>query len=175
LNLNIAGGNAVFGAGGITNYLAGRVFCYPSAVYYPRIQQISSSVGRGIFSQAKLTNVTAGSGGTYIFCLGRPDSANFQAGYGLFIDSTTNVGLAGHGTVFSASVFNWVAGDVIRLEVRIADAATVNLKVFQNGVQKGNFDDTSGARITTGGCYGFYWVGALTSQVSFDSYDGGVL
>lgn len=174
-NINVTGGNAVFGDGSITNFLAGRVWCYPSKVNYARIKQISMTPGRGVFSQVTLSSFSAGSGATLVFCLGQTNTTAAH-GYSLSLDaSTTNVDLNGHGTVFAANIFTRAPGDVIRLEVRFIDSATINLQAFQNGVSKANVNDTSAGRIVDGGCYGLYWQGSLTSQCAFDRYSGGVL
>ena len=175
ISINVAGGQAIFGDGSAVNYLSGRVLLFPNTVYLPRIQQIAMTPGRGQFSQVKLTTYVAGNGATLIGVLYKPTSL-FTGGYALFIDGgTTAVGLAGHGMTFSANVFNFSINDVIRLEAIFVSSAKITLNVFQNGILRGTFDDTSAGRIIDGGMYGLFWVGSLTSRIGFDTYSGGVI
>lgn len=174
VNINVAGGNLVIGDGSATNFNAGRVWMYPSKVNYAKIEQITRTPGRGVFSQITLNSVSAGVGSVLVFCLGQTNTTALH-GYSLSLDaSTTNVDLNGHGVVFAAACMVRAPGDVIRLEVRFGTAA-INLRAFQNGILRANVDDNTGGRITDGGCYGLYWQGSTTAQWSIDRYTGGVL
>ena len=78
-------------------------------------------------------------------------------------------------TALVANCYANAPGDVVRVEYRKLPNGNAELRVYQNGVLKSTFEDSSGTKLVTGGQFGFFFSGVFTGQLVWKNFNGGVL
>lgn len=135
-------------------------------------------LARGQYSQFTIKNVLAGvscSVGPVVYNP-NPNDGNC---YILILQSNGQSsdlfrGVGAGAAAIVPNVFNWVVGDVIRLEVT-PGVADNTIRCYKNGVLQNTFVDNNASRPQGGGMYGIGWFSSNVGTLSFADYDGGLL